>query len=334
MLKLGAAIEIALVPRVLVVLAVGMWGWGPGSTAHAVLFADSGDPGLNVAAPTGAYEDSGWQYLGYYGSYLGTAIGAQYFITAQHFGTQGTTFSQDAVFTGGATVNYTVDGAANGGLGYWDIAGSDLRVYKIVETFAAFAELYTGAGVGETAVLTGRGGVRGDELVGGMAETRGWEHGEADGVARWGTNAIAGTSGSGAGTQWVAKFDGTGGTDFEAGLSSGDSGGGMFVLEGGVWKLAGVNYSIDGLFDTNGVTGDGSEFSASMTDMGGFYQGSDGAGWTLIPDGPGDQASGMYFSSVTANAAAIQAIVAMPEPGGWVLGGVAVLGFGMRRRRG
>jgi hypothetical protein len=87
------------------------------------------------------------------------------------------------------------------------------------------------------------------------------------------------------------------------------------------------------LFDTNGVVGDGSEFSASMTDYGGFYQGSDGGGWTLIPDGPGDQASGIYFSSVTANAAAIQSIVAVPEPSGMLLILGAFFGRWVRRKR-
>jgi hypothetical protein len=301
--------------------------------ARGILFDGSGDPGANVSAPTGVYEDSGWQFLGYYGGFLGTAIGPQHFITAQHFGLQGGVFSQDALFTGGATVNHTIDATANGGLGYWDIPGSDLRVFQIQGVFASYAEIYSGIGNGEEAVLTGRGGVRGDAVLNGLGQTVGWEHSAGDGIARWGTNLISGTIGTGASTQWVAKFDGAGGTAFEAGLSDGDSGGGLFIKQGGVWKLAGVNLSIDGLYDTNGVVGDGSEFSASMTDYGGFYQGSDGTTWTLIPDGPGDQASGMYFSSVTANASLIQSIVAVPEPSGAGLIFCAFFGRWMRRRR-
>ena len=299
--------------------------------ARAVLFESTGDPGFNTTAPTGLYEDSGWQHLGYYGAFLGTAIAPQYFITAQHFGLQGGTSSQDALFIGGPTVNHTIDASANGGLGYWDIAGSDLRIFKIEGTFASYAELYLGSGIGETAVLTGRGGVRGDAVVG--AGIQGWEHTAADGVARWGTNEISGTTGSGAGTLWEAKFDGTGGTTYEAGLSSGDSGGGLFVYHEGAWKLAGVNYSIDGLFDVNNEVGDNSEFSASMTNMRGFYQGSDGGGWTLIPSGGPALPSGMYFSSVTANAAAIQSIIVVPEPSGALLVMTALLGGVAARRR-
>ena len=316
-------------------LAVGL-AWALAlPVAHGVLFVDTGDGSANTTAPTGVYEDSGWQSLGYYGSYLGTAIAPQYFITAQHFGLQGGTFSQDALFTGGPTVNHSIDATANGGLGYWDIAGSDLRIYKIEGTFASYAELYLGTVVGEVGTLTGRGGVRGNEVLGQGNEVRGWEHTNPDGVARWGTNEISGTSGSGAGTLWVANFDGTGGTDFEAGLSVGDSGGGMFINDGGVWKLAGVNYSVDGFFDTNDVIGDGTDFSASMMNMRGFYVGSDGGTWSQVPQGPGDVPSGMYFSSVTANATAIQSIISVPEPSGALLVTAALLGgLAGRRRKG
>lgn len=313
-------------------MGLALTGWT--GTARGVLFVDTGDPLFNTTAPGGAYADSGWQFLGYYGAYLGTAISPQHFITAQHFGTQGGLFVQDSLFTGGATVSHTIDLSANGGQGYWDIAGSDLRIYQITgSSFASFAELYLGSGVGEEVVMTGRGGQRGSEVLGPLGETRGWEHTSTGIAARWGTNELTGTAGSGVGTKWVARFDGSGGTLFEAGLSEGDSGGGMFIQDGGVWKLAGVNYSIDGLFDTNNVIGDGSEFAASLTDFGGFWVGSDATGWSLVPDLPSNQASGLYFSSVTANAAAIQSIIAVPEPTGAGLVGLVLAGVALRRRR-
>ena len=78
--------------------------------------------------------------------------------------------------------------------------------------------------------------------------------------------------------------------------------------DGGLWKLAGINYSVDGMFDTNNTTGDGSEFNAALFDRGGLYQGSDGQGWTLIPNVGPDNPSSMYASRISTNAAVIQAI--------------------------
>jgi hypothetical protein len=305
----------------------------PGQQAQALVFVDSDAAGFNTAAPTGVYADSGWQYLGYFGSFLGTAIGSQYFITAQHIGVQGTTFVQSALFTGLPEVVYTVDTGANGGVGFWDIAGSDLRIYKIEQTFASYAELYQGDGVGKLGVLTGRGGVRGEAVLDGLGNTVGWKHTGADGVVRWGTNEISGTLGSGAGTYWVAAFDNVGRTEFEVGLSVGDSGGSLFVNDGGSWKLAGIHSSIDGLFDTNAIIGDGTEFSASLFDRGGFYQGSDGSGWNLVPDLPGDQPSRIFMTSVTANVATIQGVIAVPEPTGFGLVMLVAVGGMLRRRR-
>jgi len=117
------------------------------------------------------------------------------------------------------------------------------------------------------------------------------------------------------------------------GLSVGDSGGSLFVNDGGTWKLAGIHSSIDGLFDTNAIVGDGTEFSASLFDRGGYYQGSDETGWNLVPDLPSDQPSRIYMSSVTANAATIQGIIAVPEPSGFALVTLVIAGGLLRRRR-
>ena len=119
-------------------------------------------------------------------------------------------------------------------------------------------------------------------------------------------------------------------------MSAGDSGGGLFALEGGVWKLAGVNYGVDGLFDTNDTENDGSEFMASLFDRGGLYEGMDSSGWTLVSDSSKDKPSNLYFSSIAANADAIKAITALPvpEPGGAVLVAIGGLAWGLRRRRG
>lgn len=284
-----------------------------GAPSHAVVFYATGDAGHNTSAPTGTFEDSGWQYQGTYGGFLGTIIAPQYFITAQHMGAQGGTFVHNGIFNGGSSVVYNVDFSANGGLGYWDIAGTDLRVVKVAEIFPYYAPLYTGnAEVGLTMVTHGMGGPRAAEvLVGGVLQ--GWEHGAPDGTPRWGSNTVAGIYNSVLGDLITASFSASG-TAEEATLSGGDSGGGVFVNDGGVWKLAGVNYSVDGRFDTNNIVGDGSDFDAALFDTGGLYQGSDAFGWTFNPNVALDDPSSLYASRISGSAAAIQAITAVPEP--------------------
>lgn len=299
---------------------------------QAILFYDTGDSMHNTAAPTGIFTDSGWQYEGLYGAYLGTMIAPQYFITAQHFGTQGSTFTQSGIFNGGSDVTYNIDLTANSGTGYWDIAGTDLRIFKINEYFSTYAPLYTGASeVGLTMVTNGRGGPRGAEVLVG-SDVHGWEHSAPDGTARWGSNTVSSIYSSALGDLITANFSASG-TAEEATLSGGDSGGGVFVNDGGVWKLAGVNYSIDGRFDTNNTVGDGSDFDAALFDRGGLYQGSDSFGWSFVPDLPLDNPSSMYASRISTNAVAIMNIAVVPEPHSALLVLLAVLGAVMQRRR-
>jgi hypothetical protein len=284
--------------------------------SQAVLFYDTGDYSHNTTAPTGIFTDSGWQYEGLYGSYLGTAIAPQYFITAQHFGTQGTTFTQSGIFTGGSDVTYNVDTTVNAGTGYWDIAGTDLRIFKIQESFSSYAPLYTGTlELGMTMVTMGRGGARGAEVLL-NGNLHGWEPELADGTTRWGSNTVSDIYSSVLGDLLMASFS-AGGTSEEATLSNGDSGGGVFVNDGGVWKLAGVNYSVDGRFDYTAGPGDG--FDAALFDRGGFYQGSDAFGWSFITDDVADNPSNMFASRISTNATAIMAIAVVPEPGSVLL---------------
>ena len=115
----------------------------------------------------------------------------------------------------------------------------------------------------------------------------------------------------------------------EATLSVGDSGGGMFINDGGIWKLAGINYGVDGFFDTNDDV-DANEFSAALFDRGGFYQGSDADGWSAVPLPPDSPAS-FYASRISASVLEIQSIIGVPEPAGAVL--LLLGGLLMIRRR-
>ena len=320
------------------VAAVLLWcaGFMP-PAARAVLFYDTVSSSYNTTAPTGQYANSGWQWQGYFGGFMGTMISPTHFITAQHINVAGTTFVHDSVFSGAGTTSYNINTAANGGTGFWDIAGTDLRIYEITGgTFSSYASLYTGSTeLGMEMVIFGRGGPRGADVVvdsGSGPELKGWRTAASDGTARWGLNDVSSIESTPYGQLLAADFTAVAGQN-EVHLSTGDSGGAVFVLDGTEWKLAGINFAIDGAYDTNNATGDSSEFDAALFDSGGLYIGSDTGGWTAISEGTSDVPSRQYATRISAYTGNIQAITGVPEPGSamcLMVGGVALL---VRRKR-
>ncbi len=294
--------------------------------AQGILFYDTGDASHNIAAPTGTYVDSGWQYEGYFGSYLGTMISPTMFITAQHIGVNSSTFSYDTIFSGAATVNYSINTSANGGTGYWDIAGTDLRIYQITGgIFSTYAPVYTGnADLTAEFVGTGRGGPRGADVTL-SSVLKGYSTNGSDGVARWGVNNFTGSVSSGVGPLLVADFNPLPSLE-EFTLSGGDSGGGAFINVGGVWQLVGINYGVEnGPFS---ASADGSNsFTAALFDTSGYYE-QNGSIWISVT-GP----SSLYLSRVSSSAAEIQSIVAVPEPSSALLVGSAAILLFFRVRR-
>lgn len=304
------------------------------STASAVMFHDTGDPAHNrEVAPTGAYAGSGWQFQGHFGSKLATMISPNHIITARHVGAA-STFVHKSYFNGSSTdVTYGIDNTVNGGLGYWNVGSTDLRIYQVTGTFSNYAPLYSGSDeAGKELVVMGRGTQRGATVdLGGTA--KGWKWGAADHRARWGRNVVTNIHTDGTlGDLIAADFDAISGID-EAHLSVGDSGGAVFIKDGGIWKLAGINYAVDGRWDINDITGDGTDFQAALTDAGGFYVGSDAGGWTLIPDQAEDIPSQFYASRISSNLAAIEAITGVPEPSTAVLLLFFLVPVFLRRKR-
>lgn len=304
--------------------------WGP-ITAHGVLFYDTSDAGHNTTAPSGTYADSGWQYLGAFGSFVGTAIGPNHFITAAHIGVQSSSFVQTSTFTGQLDVSYTIDTTAFGGTGYYDVPGTDLRLYQTLESFANWAPLYEGGSeLGQAVVVTGNGGARGNEVWLGP-DLKGWTASVGNGTTRWGTNVISGfipNALSPVGDLLVADFNALPSTD-ESMLSSGDSGGALFINDGGVWKLAGVNYAVDGAFNTS--PSNSGAFGAALFDKGGYWEGEDPM-WQFNPDLlAADTPSSFYASRVSGSAALISGITGVPEPGSALL--VLAVCLCARRRR-
>ncbi len=256
-------------------------------TARAVIFASTDDPAHNTNEPAGELAGSGWQYQGRWLGFLGTVVSPRYFVTAKHVGgAVGGSF----VFQG---TTYTTVSVVNN--------GSDLNVWEVAGTFPHYAPLaQTASPAGQPVVIFGRGTRRGGEVIV-NDQLKGWTWGAADGVLRWGENVVAGKQGS------LLKFlfDRDGGPN-EVHLSSGDSGGGIFVNDAGTWKLAAIAYAVEGPWK---YTSTGATFNAALMDKGGLYRGS-----TLNPDNEADSPSAFYATPVAPHLEWLLSVLDLPQP--------------------
>ena len=253
------------------------------ANARAIILLNTSDPTANTSAPTGTLAGSGWQYEGIFGAFLGTPIAPNFFLTAKHIGQAGSVFT----FQG---TTYTI-------VSYFFDPASDLAIWQVAEPFPYFAPLYTKSDeVGQNLVAIGRGTQRGSDVINGTL--RGWYWGASDGVERWGENVVSSIAVLGPQFETLyATFD-ENGLPNECHLSVGDSGGAVFLDDGGTWKLAGIHYSVDGYFyiDSSG----GGQFDAALFDSRDFYF-SDGGNpptYTQIT-GPDPVPSGFYSTRVS-----------------------------------
>lgn len=275
--------------------------------SRAVIVIDAGGlPSRNLSAPAGGLADSGWQYQGDWVGFSGTPIAPNYFITAKHVG-------------GSIGQSFVLDGTPYTTIASYTDPNSDLAIWQVSGTFSNYAPLYTGSSeVGQGAVIFGRGvPASSDIVVGGNLKGWGWVTGSYDGLHSWGRNTIDGTiTDPTLGRFLVTFFDRVAGQD-EGQLAYADSGGGVFINDGGTWKLAGINYGVDGPYKY--ALTDPSAFSAALFDQSGLY-------WQtgLNTFGPApSQPSAAYLTSISGNLDWINATV--PEPATISLLGIASL---------
>jgi len=258
--------------------------------SRAVIFLESGDPALHTTTPG---DNSGWQYEGKFMTFLGAPIGPHHFITAKHIG-------------GSIGLNFDLHGDLFTTIGYQDAPGTDIRIWEVnhAKPFKTWAPLSSGINdIGATATVFGRGTQRGAQVAVGT-EPKGWKWGPGDDVKRWGRNVVELMVAGGAnyGELLMCNFDNPG-IPGECHLSVGDSGGGLWVMEDGLWRLAGVNYAVDGPFRENSSS---PQFSAALFDVGGLeiYQGQDQNNqpiWIPIAEDSQDVQSSFYASRVSAS---------------------------------
>ena len=246
--------------RLALLALVLVFGFSP-PTQAVIVFSPEGP----IQQTTNPGDGSGWELHGFLGQTTLIPISPHYGINAAHFGTFGP--GDTVSFAEGPNEGtYTITSEA-----FLDSeAGTDLRLFRIDESFEAWAPLFTGnSEVGMDLTVFGRGRRAGEEVLV-NDDLKGWEWGSfASGrPLSWGRNTIADlVEGD---TLLSFAFNAEPGQGIGA---EGDSGGGVFVSDQDQWKLAGINLAVDGPF---GFSNDDPDFNAALFDRGGLWQGPQG----------------------------------------------------------
>lgn len=263
---------------------------------HAVIFYSTGDPSYNTNAPGGALTNSGWQYQGTWSTFSGTVISSNAFITAKHVG-------------GAVGDLFTFRGVHYAATASYESPEADLRIWRVAGQFPAFAPLYTrGNENGKALVVFGRGTQRGPE-VRINNRLKGWQWGLGDAVQRWGKNSVSGILQGPTEIGEVLRAGFNAGGHNEVTLSAGDSGGAVFIRDGRIWKLAGINYGVDGPYNT---TNSGAGFDAAIFNSRGLYVPDGGTGWQPFSGKP--ITGNFYATRISSHVAWINSVLSLPGP--------------------
>lgn len=246
----------------------------PVLSANGLIFIDGPSPAPNTeTAPTGPLAGSGWELQVNYLNYHGTVISPKHVITARHLGASREVITRPVIFGATEEETYAIKGERI------LIGDTDFSIFEVWETFPAWAELYQGDDeTGQELVIHGSGVGRGSEIPG-----VGWRWGTGESrKSRWGRNVIKGALTSDGRDFLYFSFDDLPGQD-EVMATGGDSGGGWFIREKGLWKLAAVSSAVDAFYSQSPVPANANGFRGAVYDGSGLFYGSDAEGWELIP---------------------------------------------------
>ena len=339
----------------LTIAAVALAFWVAPRPAGAVILA--GPTPRNTSPPTGSLANSGWQFQAQFAGFLGTPVSSKYFLTAQHIG-------------GGVGGSVDYAGQTYFTDQFVDVPNTDLRLWRISGTFPTWAPMWNtsidGNEVNRRFVVFGRGTQRGQPLYGPINgpvqpslaptgpqeitpdyndhfppgyEIKGYTWGPEDRVQSWGENTVKQVVNFGPdfGQYLYFTFDANGLAN-EAHLSAGDSGGGVFIRSPttGQWKLAGINYGVDGPYR---FQPESASFFAAMLDTSGLFAGEPPV--LVSPEGM-HKPNGGYVSRVSASRIFIESVInataldatsaAVPEPSTAAILGVSAV-WALRARR-
>ncbi|MGD0540037.1 MAG: hypothetical protein ABSB33_00830 [Tepidisphaeraceae bacterium] len=222
---------------------------------HASAIITFGGTGNNFTTPPGGIGS----YLGQLGNgFSGTTISSRVMLTATHISSNTT-----GSFTFNNTTYPMQIAATLDDLAIWQIAPNDSA------SFSTYAPLYTGNNETNLPLVDVGYGVQRAYAI-----TGGWVWGSGNGQLSWGTNTVSaidtdsqlGVSGNLGGDFLQYDFNNNPTDPNECIVANGDSGGGVFVLNNGVYQLAGVNSLVDTVLDSSG-----NEVLAALYDQYGYY---------------------------------------------------------------
>ncbi len=197
--------------------------------------------GRNLQPPTDPAVKACWDAHGSWLGATGVAIAPQWFVSAFHLGAPVGRF-----FDLGGKSYEVVEAAV--------IPQTDLSLFRIKGAFPNYVPLWDetcGSELKKAALLFGRGCARGEPIMLPSGHQPGWLWGASDGKLSWGRNEITElfAAGTELGNLLVWSWDRAQGDDAGT-LSSGDSGGGVFLQDpAGQWRLAGIHFDVDPAVD-------------------------------------------------------------------------------------